>query len=88
MRCLPFIMTRGPLLSQLVRESARDPRRHISCGCCGASMQIVPDRPEQDVRCPACLRWQRVAAGDEVPWRLTASSAEALRRTKTWLRCI
>lgn len=88
MRCLPFAMTRGPLLSQMTRESAQDQRRSALCGYCGAAMPITPDRAEQRVRCPGCQRWQQVAAVEEVPWRLTTSRAQALRRTKTWLRCL
>jgi hypothetical protein len=49
-------------------------------------MLIKPDRIEQTVRCPACARLQRVTAHEEDPWRLTAASAEALRRTASWLR--
>jgi hypothetical protein len=49
-------------------------------------MMIEPERLEQTVRCPACARWQRVVAREEVPWRLTAAAAEALRRTRSWVR--
>jgi hypothetical protein len=83
---LPLIITRGPLLAAMIRDAYQDPRRRSLCGCCGARMLIKPDLPEQMVRCPACSRLQRVAPPDEVPWRLTASSAEALRRTRSWLR--
>jgi hypothetical protein len=86
MKCLPLLMARGPLLAQLMFESAQDPRRHRACGCCGARMAITPDRSEQMARCPACLRVQRVTEQGEVPWRLTPASAEALRRTKSWVR--
>jgi len=51
-------------------------------------MVITPDRSEQMVRCPACLRIQRVTEHGEVPWRLTPASAEALRRTKSWMRWV
>jgi len=51
-------------------------------------MPIYPDRPEQRVRCPSCLRVQRVSPEEETPWRLTASAAEALRRTRSWIRWI
>ncbi len=88
MKCLPLVMTRGSLLAGLVRESARDPRRHKACGCCGAQMTITPDRSEQIARCPACFRLQRVTEEGEVPWRLTPASAEALRRTKSWVRWV
>jgi len=86
MRCLPLIMTRGALLAELIREASADPRRHRACGCCGAQMVITPDRSEQMARCPACLRVQRVTEHGEVPWRLTPAAAEALRRTKSWMR--
>jgi hypothetical protein len=45
-----------------------------------------PDKGEQTVHCPTCARWQRVTVGEEVPWRLSAASAEALRQTCRWLR--
>ena len=86
MKYLPLMMTRGPLLAAVIRDIYQDPHRRTLCGCCGARMLIRPDVPEQIVRCPACSREQRVAPGEEVPWRLTASSAEALRRTRSWLR--
>jgi hypothetical protein len=86
MRCLPFIMTRGPLFSQIIREARQDPRRNRLCNCCGARMLIEPDRTDQTVRCPACARWQRVTVVEEPVWRLSASSAEALRRTRSWVR--
>jgi hypothetical protein len=88
MKYLPLVMTRGPLLAQLICEAWQDPRRYRACGCCGARMMILPDRPEQMTRCPACLRLQRVSEDREVPWRLTPTSAEALRRTKSWLRAL
>ena len=86
MKYLPLAMTRGPLLAQLIRDASKDPRRHGLCGCCGARMPIKPDRSDQTVRCPACTRLQRVTVAEEAPWRLTAASAEALRRTARWLR--
>jgi hypothetical protein len=86
MRCLPLVMTQGRLLAEVIRESSQDPRRHRACGCCGARMAVAPDRPEQVTRCPACLRSQVVTERGEVPWRLTPASAEALRRTKSWVR--
>jgi hypothetical protein len=49
-------------------------------------MLIKPDRSDQTVRCPGCSRLQRVTVGEEVPWRLTPASAEALRRTARWVR--
>jgi len=87
-KCLPLVMAQGALLAQVVRDHAQDSRRHRPCGCCGAPMAIVPDRSEQTVRCPTCLRVQRVTENCEVPWRLTAASAEALRRTKSWVRWV
>ena len=86
MKCLPLALTQGPLLAQLIRDADQDPRRRALCDCCGARMMIKLDRPEQTVRCPACTRLQRVTVREETPWRLTATSAAALRRTKTWLR--
>jgi hypothetical protein len=86
MKYLPLVLTRGPLLTQVIREASQDPRRYRLCGCCGARMLIKPDRIEQTVRCPACARLQRVTVREEDPWRLTAASAEALRRTASWLR--
>jgi hypothetical protein len=86
MRGLPFAMVSGPLFAQLVREANKDPRRTSSCSCCGARMRIQPDRTEQTMRCPTCLRWQRATLSEETPWRLSAASAEALRNTRRWLR--
>lgn len=88
MRCLPFTMTGGALLTQVVRESRQNPERSSLCACCGARMPIKLDREDQIVRCPACLRVQRVTAQEETPWRLTAASAEALRRTRSWVRWV
>jgi hypothetical protein len=86
MKYLPLVMTRGPLLAQAIREAQQDPRRYSLCGCCGTRMLVKPDRSEQMVRCPGCLRLQRVTVSEEVPWRLTPTSAEALRRTGRWAR--
>ncbi len=86
MRYLPLVLTRGPLLSQVIRESHQDPRRHGLCSCCGGRIYIQPARPDAPVRCPACLRLQQVTPERDTPWRLTATSAEALRRTKSWTR--
>jgi hypothetical protein len=49
-------------------------------------MLIQPDRIEQTVRCPGCARWQLVTICEEAPWRLSAASVEALRRTRSWIR--
>ncbi|HME28004.1 MAG TPA: hypothetical protein VKI44_42905 [Acetobacteraceae bacterium] len=86
MRYLPFVLAGGPLLAQVIRDASRDPRRHSLCACCGARMLIEPERLDQTVRCYACARWQRVVVREETPWRLTAASAEALRRTRSWVR--
>jgi hypothetical protein len=86
MRGLPFAMVSGPLFAQVVREANKDPRRTTLCSCCGGRMPIQPDRIEQKVRCPICSRWQPVMLTEEQPWRLSAASAEALRKTRRWLR--
>ncbi len=83
---LPLAWTSAPLLAQFIRGSHQDPRRGSLCVCCGARMRIDADRPEQAVQCPACARWQRLSLEEETPWRLSAASAEALRRTRSWLR--
>jgi hypothetical protein len=88
MKCLPLAMTRGALLAQVIHDSSQDPRRYRACGCCGARMVIASDRSEQIARCPACLRVQRVTEDGDAPWHLTPASAEALRRTKSWVRWI
>lgn len=86
MRCLPLVMVRGPLLAQVMREAHQDPRRQALCNCCGARMPIQPELAEQTARCPGCLRVQRVHSDSDRPWRLSATAAEALRRTKSWVR--
>ena len=86
MKYLPLVITRGRLLAEVMHGVAQDPRRRTLCGCCGARMVIVPGRSEQTVRCPGCSRLQRVTLQEEAPWRLTPSSAEALRLTRSWLR--
>jgi len=86
MRCLPLVMAKGALLAGVIRDSYQDPRRRSLCATCGSRMLIVPDRAEQTVRCPGCARLQRVIVHEEAPWRLSAASAEALRRTRSWLR--
>jgi hypothetical protein len=88
MRSLPFAMTGGALFTQLIREARQDNRRNTLCRCCGARIPIQPDRSEQRVRCQSCLRVQRVSSEEETPWRLTAGAAEALRRTRSWVRWI
>ena len=86
MKYLPLVMTRGPLLAEVMRGAAQDPTRRTLCGDCGARMPIKPGREVQVVRCPGCARLQRVIHEEETPWRLTPSSAEALRRTRSWIR--
>ncbi|HEY1933363.1 MAG TPA: hypothetical protein VGG99_15225 [Acetobacteraceae bacterium] len=51
-------------------------------------MLITPDRADRSIRCTSCLRVQRVTSDEEPPWRLTAASAEALRRTRSWVRWV
>ena len=86
MRGLPFAMTHGRLLAEYVRDAGKDRRRTSLCGSCGGRMRVEPDRTTQQVRCPVCTRWQQVTVEEETPWHLTPAAAEALRRTKSWLR--
>lgn len=86
MRYLPLAFTGGSLLSQVIREAQQDPRRQGLCACCGARIYVRRDRPDAEIRCSACLRVQPTDTGPEIPWRLTATSAEALRRIKSWPR--
>jgi len=86
MKYVPLGLATGALLAQVMRDAAQDRRRHSLCACCGARILIEPERLEQTVRCFACARWQRVVAREEAPWRLTAASADALRRTRSWAR--
>ena len=86
MRGLPFALTSGPLLTDLIREARRDSHRNARCVCCGAAVPIHPDRQDQRVHCPTCARWQRVRVEEETPWRLTPAAAELLGRTRRWLR--
>jgi hypothetical protein len=86
MKYLPLVMSRGPPLAEAMRGAAQDPRRRIPCGCCGARIQIASEQVGQAVRCPDCVRWQRIIPEEETPWRLTQDRAEALRRTRSWLR--
>ena len=64
MRGLPFALTSGPLLAQVIRDASDDPRRNTLCSFCGSRMRIKPDRTEQRARCPSCTRWQSVAVTD------------------------
>jgi hypothetical protein len=86
MRYLPLAMVQGSVLSQLVSDLHKDPRRQTLCNCCGARMLIKPELVDQTVRCPGCARWQRVTLNEDPPWRLTATAAESLRRTRSWVR--
>lgn len=86
MKYLPLVMTRGPLLAEVMRGAAQDRRCRSLCGWCGTRMQGAPERADQTVRCPGCARRQRMTAQEESPWRLTPTAAEALRRTRSWLR--
>lgn len=88
MRCLPFTMTGGALLRQVVREAHQNPNRTFPCASCGSRMLIKPDRADQIVRCTSCLRVQQVTENEETPWHLTDTAAEALRRTRSWVRWI
>jgi len=84
MRRLPLVLARGPMLAMLVHQAAQDTRR--LCSCCGARTVMTSARPDQPVRCPACLRPDAKPDQDDTPWRLSATAAEALRRTKSWPR--
>ena len=84
MKYLPLIMSRGPLLAEAVRSAV--PSNHHLCGYCGTRIPLSSAARRQPVQCPACLRRQRIECPEEAPWRLTPSAAEALRRSRTWLR--
>lgn len=86
MRGLPLMLARGAMLGFVMQEARQNRARNSCCRCCGAAIPMQPDRPQQSMRCPCCLRWQEVAAEEEAPRRLSAASVEALRRTKRWLR--
>lgn len=86
MKYVPVFIARGPMLAQLVRNSAQDPRQRRLCSCCGARVVLTSARADQVVRCPDCQRANAVAERGDTPWRLTTASAEALRRTKSWAR--
>jgi predicted amidophosphoribosyltransferase len=81
MKYLPLIMTRGPLLAEAMRSSISG--NHHLCGYCGTR---IPAARQQPVQCPACLRRQRIDVQEDTPWRLTPNAAEALRRSRAWLR--
>jgi hypothetical protein len=86
MKYLPLAMIRGPLLGEVIRGAALNGCSHCLCGWCGTSLRSTPERGDQTVQCPGCARQQRVTTQREEPWRLTPSAAEALRRTRSWLR--
>lgn len=86
MKFLPLVMTRGPLLAEVMRGAAASARRSAPCGWCGTPMPLREAAGQQTVRCPSCARSQQVCSQEEEPWRLATDSVEALRRTRTWLR--
>jgi hypothetical protein len=86
MRCLPFAMTRGPLLSQILRDAQADGQRYRPCSACGTRLAIRADRQDTVARCPTCATPQPLSQAEEPPWHLSPTAAEALRRTRTWLR--
>ncbi|HVZ10731.1 hypothetical protein [Rhodopila sp.] len=86
MKYLPLAMTRGVLLAEAIRGSVAGAPASGLCGWCGSAIPAGLARAGRIVRCPGCARRQAVPAVEEVPWRLDAASAEALRRTRTWLR--
>ena len=88
MKYLPLVLARGPMLAQIVRDYAQDPRNRRLCGCCGAQMVLLSNRPDQPARCPGCLRAEHVSTPPETPWRLTDAAAERLRRTNSWVRWV
>jgi hypothetical protein len=88
MRFLPLAMTQGPLLAEAVRDAAGGSRRIDPCGWCGTRLHGGRTGAGQSVRCAVCLRVQPVMVHDDTPWRLTPAAAEALRRTRTWLRWV
>lgn len=86
MRYLPLVMTRGPLLAEAIRGATQGARSANLCGWCGSRLHTAREGHDQTVQCPGCARLQRLTAQEETPWRLTPSAAEALRRTRSWLR--
>lgn len=86
MRYLPFAFTQGSELARAIRLACEDPSRRSLCGTCGGKILIRPGITGRSVRCPHCWRWQQVTSEQEIPWRLSASAAEALRRTRRWVR--
>lgn len=86
MRYLPIARIRTPLLSEVLQGAADDRRGRTVCGWCGTRAPIKAGPSGPEARCPCCARPQRIADEDERPWRLDPASAEALRRTRQWLR--
>jgi hypothetical protein len=86
MRGLPFAFTQGSELAQAVRLAAQDPARRMVCDTCGGRIPLHRGAAGTVVRCPHCWRDQRVARVQEESWRLSAEAAEALKRTRRWLR--
>ncbi len=84
MKYLPLAMTKGPLLAEAIRSAVRGAGRSGLCGWCGTAIPALGR--SHAAQCPACARFQHTMDVEETPWRLTPSSAEALRRTRTWLR--
>jgi hypothetical protein len=86
MRYLPLIMARGPLLAEAMRFAVATDRPHPLCGYCGTQIPAAAAHRQKKAQCPACLRRQTIDVPEETPWRLTPNAAEALRRSRTWLR--
>ena len=88
MRYLPLAMTQGALLAEAIRGAACGSRMADPCGWCGTRLRVGRPGDGQTVRCPGCLRVQPAMTQEDTPWRLTPGAAEALRRTRTWLRAV
>jgi predicted amidophosphoribosyltransferase len=86
MRFLPLAMTMGSLMSEAIRDASQGSRRRALCACCGANLPNIHARPQQELRCPGCARWQRIPSEDETPGRLSPTAMEALRRARAWPR--
>ncbi|MBS0639405.1 MAG: hypothetical protein U1E70_17630 [Acetobacteraceae bacterium] len=86
MKFLPLVMTRGPLLAEVMRGAAGAARHSAPCGWCGTPIPLRQAGRQQTARCPSCARSQQISSQEEEPWRLAPGSVEALRRTRTWLR--
>lgn len=86
MKYLPLAMTKGPLLAEAIRSAVRGASRSGLCGWCGTAIPAVGAKRGRAAQCPGCARFQDTMVAEDPPWRLTPASAEALRRTRTWLR--